>query len=399
MTLDVAAVQQELRSERLDGWLLYDFHGSNPIAASVAGLVGGPHMTTRRWYYLIPANGRPLGLVHAIERHNLDSLPGEKIVYAGRQQLDEGLTRLLRGMTRIAMEYSPECAIPYLSRVDAGTAEAVRGRGVEILSSGDLVQKFEAAWTSVQLTSHRLASESLYRIKDRAFETAAAALRNGGADRNGTALTEYSLQQQMVQWFAEEGLVSDSAPVVAIGGNAGNPHYLPSHISSRAIVADEILLLDLWGKRNEPGAVFADITWVGVTSSRVPPEPAQAFRAAAGARDAAVALVDEAARNGRDLRGWEVDRAARAVLVEAGYGDHILHRTGHSLGENVHGNGVHLDDYETHDDRRVLPGTGFTVEPGLYFATFGIRTEINVYRAEREALVTGPAQTEIVTLM
>jgi len=393
MTLDVAAVQQVLRSERLDGWLLYDFHGSNPIAAHLAGLTGGPHMTTRRWYYLIPASGPPLGLVHAIESHNLDGLPGEKIVYAGRDQLEGGLTRLLTGMRRVAMEYSPLCAIPYLSRVDAGTAEAIRSRGIEIVSSGDLVQRFEASWTPAQLTSHRLASEALYRIKDRAFAAAAAALGSG------TPLTEYGLQQQMVQWFADEGLISDSAPVVAVGGHAGDPHYLPGPTSSRAITADEILLLDLWGKRDEPGAVFADITWVGITSSRVPAEPSRAFRAAAAARDAAVALVEEAARSGRDLRGWEVDRAARTVLVDAGYGNHILHRTGHSLGENVHGNGVHLDDYETHDDRRILAGTGFTVEPGLYFENFGVRTEINVYRGEREALVTGPAQTEIVTLV
>jgi Xaa-Pro aminopeptidase len=203
----------------------------------------------------------------------------------------------------------------------------------------------------------------------------------------------------MVQWFADEGLVSDSAPVVAIGGNAGNPHYLPGATGSRAIVADEVLLLDLWGKLDHPGAVFADITWVGMTGRQVPDAVARAFEAVADARDAAVRTVEDAAAEGRELRGWEVDRAARTVLVEAGYAEHVLHRTGHSLGENVHGNGVHLDDYETHDERRILPGTGFTVEPGVYFETFGIRSEINVFRAEHEALVTGPRQTEIVTLL
>lgn len=393
MALDVAAVQRALRADGLDGWLLYDFHGSNPIAAGLAGLTGGAHMTTRRWYYLIPASGEPRGLVHAIERHNLDALQGAKTVYAGRDQLESGLTELLAGMKRIAMEYSPKCAIPYLSRLDAGTAEAIRARGVEILSSGDLVQQFEAAWTPAQLASHRAASELLYRIKDRAFEAAAAAVRDG------TALSEYDLQQQMVGWFGEAGLVSDSAPVVAIGANAGNPHYLPTATESRPIVGGEVLLLDLWGKRTERGAVFADITWVAATGQSVPAEAASAFRAIADARDAAVALVEEAARQGRDLRGWEVDRAARTVLQQAGYGDHILHRTGHSLGESVHGNGVHLDDYETHDDRRVLPGTGFTIEPGLYFETFGVRTEINMFRDAREARVTGPRQTEIVKLL
>jgi Xaa-Pro aminopeptidase len=393
MALDIAAIQASLRGDQLDAWLLYDFHGSNPIAVQLAGLGGGGHMTTRRWYYLIPAQGQPVGLVHAIERHNLDHLPGEKIVYAGREQLDAGLTRLLSGLSRVAMEYSPLCAIPYLSRLDAGTAEAVRARGVEIVSSGDLVQRFEAAWSPAQLESHRTASEALYRIKDRAFETAATALAKGAG------LTEYDLQQQMVAWFDEEGLVSDSAPVVAVGPNAGDPHYLPGAVASRPIVRDDILLLDLWGKLPTPGAVFADITWVGATSGRAPAEAAGAFQLIATARDAAVQLVQDAAVSGRELRGWEADRAARTVLEQAGYSAHVLHRTGHSLGESVHGNGVHLDDYETHDDRRILPGTGFTVEPGLYFDTFGVRTEINVYRAAHEALVTGPRQTAIVTLL
>jgi Xaa-Pro aminopeptidase len=392
MALDIAAVQRALRSARLDGWLLYDFHGSNPIASRLAGLAGGPHMTTRRWYYLIPTEGQPRKLVHAIESHNLDALPGEKTVYAGREQLDAGLTRLLAGVTRVAMEYSAECAIPYLSRLDAGTAEAIRKRGVEVFSSGDLVQEFEAAWTPAQLASHRAASEALYRIKDRAFAAAAEALRNGGR------LTEYALQQQMVAWFEEEGLVSDSAPVVAIGANAGNPHYLPTAARSKPIVADEVLLLDLWGKQAAPGAVFADITWVGATGRAVPEPAARAFRAIAEARDAAVALVEDAAHTARDLRGWEVDRVARTVLERAGFGDRILHRTGHSLGESVHGNGVHLDDYETHDDRRLLPGAGFTIEPGLYFETFGVRTEINMFRGEHDAVVTGPRQMEIMTL-
>jgi Xaa-Pro aminopeptidase len=392
MGLDIAAIQRALRADGLDGWLLYDFHGSNPIAARLAGLDGGGHMTTRRWYYLIPATGTPRGLVHAIERGTLDHLPGDTIVYAGRAQLEEGLARLLEGTTRVAMEYSPQCAIPYLSRVDAGTAEAVRARGVEIVSSGDLVQQFEATWNADQLASHVAASEALYRIKDRAFEAAAEALHRGAP------LTEYMLQQQMAGDFQHERLVSDSPPVVAAGPNAGSPHYLPTGERCRPIVPDEVLLLDLWGKLDQPGAVFADITWVACTSARVPAEVSGAFGAAADARDAAVSLVERAARTGGDLRGWEVDREARRVLDERGYGAHILHRTGHSLGESVHGHGVHLDDFETHDDRRLLPGTGFTIEPGLYFDTFGVRTEINVFRDERDARVTGPRQMDVVTL-
>jgi Xaa-Pro aminopeptidase len=387
--LDVAAVQAVLRADGLDGWLLYDFHGSNPIASELAGLNRGGHMTTRRWYYLIPATGAPRGLVHAIERHNLDALPGAKTVYAGREALEAGLTALLAGLDTVAMEYSPACAIPYLSRVDAGTVESVRARGVRIVSSGDLVQRFAATWTPDQLASHRRASAALYRIKDRAFEAAARALRDH------RRLTEYELQQAMVGWFVEEGLVSDSAPVVAVGAHAGNPHYLPTAEDAAVIGADQVLLLDLWGKVSAPGAVFADITWVGVTGT-VAPRVAEAFAAAARARDRAVELVVSAAERGEDLRGWQVDRAARGVLVEAGFGAHVLHRTGHSLGENVHGNGVHLDDYETHDDRRLLPGAGFTIEPGLYFEDFGVRTEINMYRGDRTAEVTGERQMQLV---
>jgi len=392
MTLDIAAVQKSLQAERLDGWLLYDFHGSNPIAQRLADLASGGHMTTRRWYLLIPATGQPRALVHAIERHNLDQLPGSKIVYSRREELEEGLTRLLTGMTRVAMEYSPDGAIPYVSRVDAGTFEAVRRRGLEVVSSGDLVQQFEATWTAEQLATHRRASDALYRIKDRAFEAAAAALAGQ------PSLSEFELQQQMVRWFDEEGLISDSPPVVAVGSHAGDPHYLPTSARSRQIVADEVLLLDLWGKEATAAAVFADITWVGVTSTQVPGEVVAAFQAVADARDTAVRIVSDAARDGGDLRGWQVDRAARAVLERAGFSANILHRTGHSLGENVHGNGTHLDDFETHDDRRILANTGFTVEPGLYFDHFGVRTEINVFRTHNDAVVTGPRQTTVVTL-
>ena len=390
--LDIPAIQRALAADRLDGWLLYDFHGSNPIAQQLTSLNNGRHMTTRRWYYLIPATGEPRALVHSIEQHNLDHLPGTRIQYAGRQQLDAGLTALLGQAKRVAMEYSPDCAIPYVSRVDAGTVEAIRKRGVEIVSSGDLVQEFEATWSAAQLALHREAAAALYRIKDRAFEKASEALIAGRRQ------TEYDLQQLMVQWFREEGLVSDAPPVVAIGANAGNPHYLPTSEHNRDIVGDEVLLLDLWGKKAQPGAVFADITWVGATARQVPVEAAAAFQAIVRARDTAVDLVQRRAAGGEDLRGWQVDRAAQQVLEDSGYGQFVLHRTGHSLGENVHGNGTHLDDYETHDERRILPGNGFTVEPGLYFDSFGVRTEINVFRGERTALVTGLRQMELMKL-
>jgi Xaa-Pro dipeptidase len=264
---------------------------------------------------------------------------------------------------------------------------------VDVVSSGDLIQRFSTVWDEEALATHRQASEKLYRIKDRAFEAAARGLRDN------VATTEFDLQQLMAGWFREEGLVSTDEPNVSVGANAGNPHYLPTSTASRAIRRDDILLLDLWGKLERPGAVFADITWMGYTGRTVPDRFANAFAAIRDARDAAIELVQQAMRNGRDLRGWEVDRAASTILKDAGYADQILHRTGHSLGESVHGNGVNMDDFETHDDRRLLPGTGFTIEPGVYFDDFGVRTEINMTVSARDAAVTGPLQTEILALV
>jgi Xaa-Pro dipeptidase len=392
--LDISAVQAALTADGLDGWLLYDFHGLNPIAAEIAGVSRrGGHLATRRWYYLIPASGEPRGLVHSIERDALDHVPGLKSRYAGRDELEAGLRGLLQGVRRVAMEYSPLGAIPYIARVDAGTVELVRQMGVEVVSSGDLVQRFATIWDEAAMGTHRRASEALYRIKDLAFDTITRRLKSG------TPTTEYDIQQLMTGWFRDEGLVSDSPPIVAAQEHAGNPHYMPEASGSRAIRPDEIVLLDLWGKLDRDQAVFADITWVGYTGARVPDRYKQVFGTVAAARDAAVALVKQATADGRDLRGWEVDRAASSVLRGAGHGAHVLHRTGHSLGESVHGNGVNMDDYETHDDRRLLAGAGFTIEPGLYFDDFGVRSEINMTIRGREASVTGPVQSKIVALV
>ena len=398
-TVDVAAVQAALCAEgigtpaSIDGWLLYDFHGQNPIANDITG-VGrqGGHLATRRWYYLIPASGEPRKLVHAIEPDSLAHLPGTTDRYAGRDQLEAGLKRLLHGLRRVAMEYSPRCAIPYVSRVDAGTIELVQQSGVDVVSSGDLIQRFACVWNDAAIATHRDASARLYRVKDRALELVARRVHDH------IATTEYDIQQAMAGFFRDEGLISDSVPVVAAEANAGNPHYLPTATVTRAINRDELVLLDLWGKLDRPGAVFADITWMGFTGPRVPERYARAFSAVAAARDAAIALVERAAAAGQELRGWQVDRAASSVLRSAGYGDQILHRTGHSLGETVHGNGVNMDDYETHDDRRLLVGTGFTIEPGVYFSDFGIRSEINMIVGPRDASVTGPVQTAIQAL-
>lgn len=391
MAFDLSAIQQALGEEGLDGWLLYDFHGSNPIARRVAGLGGGAKLTTRRWYYLVPASGQPRALVHGIERDSLAHLPGERHIYAGRNELEAGLADLTRGMGRIAMEYSPSCAIPYLSRVDAGTVERIRSLGAEVVSSGDLVQRFEAVWDEAALATHRTASGHLYAIKDRAFEL----IRDRVA---GGALTEYEVQQTMADWFRDAGLVTDCPPVVAAQESSGNPHYLPTEAAHRPVRPGQIVLLDLWGKVDRPGAVYADITWIGFTGPAVPAAAAAVFGTAREARDAAVELVADRVRAGRPISGWEVDRAARDVIGAAGYGDRFMHRTGHSLGEEVHGNGVHMDDYETHDERRLIAGTGFTIEPGIYLDDFGVRTEINVYAGTDGIAVTGPRQAAIVPL-
>ena len=392
MSLDIVAVGRALCDDGLDGWLLYDFHGSNPIARRVAGLDTGTKLTTRRWYYLLRANGDPRGLVHEIEHDRLDHLPGDKIRYAHRDEFDVGLRKLLDGCMKVAMEFSPRCSIPYVSRVDAGTVDAIRALGVEVRSSGDLVQRFESGWDATALASHNAASRALYAIKDRAFDLVTQRMRDG------EPITEFEVQDAIAKWFEQEGLTSDSRAVVAAQENTGDPHYLPTRDRHRTIGPNEVLLLDLWGKLTKPRAVYADITWMGFTGVNVPTRYADVFAVIRKGRDAAVSLVQRAVSNGLELCGWEVDRAARNLVAAAGFGDRFVHRTGHSLGEEVHGNGVHLDDFETHDERRLLPGTGVTIEPGAYFEDFGLRTEINLHVGSAVATVTGPVQTEIRTL-
>jgi Xaa-Pro aminopeptidase len=389
MSLNIAAIQQTLAAEQIDGWLLYDFHGSNPIAVGLVG-VEGVH-TTRRWFYLIPASGTPVKLVHAIEPNVLDRTPGDTRLYAGRRALEQGLADMLRGAKVVAMEYSAECAIPYISRVDAGTVELVRRIGMRVVSSGDLVGRFEAAWNAEAVASHQAASEKLYAIKDRAFEFI------GGRLAAGQGVDEIEVQARMLAWFRESGLVSDAPPIVAFQEHSGNPHYSPTPETSRRVGPNEVVLLDLWGKLDRPGAVYADITWTGF-SGDAPSEVVRVFETVIRARDAALAAVQTGISAGRHVEGWEVDRAARDLIGAAGFGDRFIHRTGHSLGQQVHGNGVHMDDYETHDNRRLLPGTGFTIEPGIYTPAFGIRSEINVVVGVGSAAPTGPCQSRLVRI-
>ncbi len=390
MPLDIPRIQAALGAEKLDGWLLYDFRGTNAIAEGLVGLAG--QHVTRRWYYFIPANGSPRKLNHAIESHKLDALPGDKTIYAGRGPLVDGLKQILGGAKTIAMEYSANCDIPYISRVDAGTIELIRSMGITVVSSGDLVGQFEAAWNDADIATHTKASEALYRIKDRTFAFVQAKMQAG------ISIHEFLVQQEMVKFFAEEGLIADNAPIVAAQENAGDPHYGPSKDVSRAIKPNEILLLDLWGKLPAPGAVYADITWTGFTGDTIPEKFSKAFATIVAGRDAASNKVQSGVAAGRDVHGYEVDRVCRDVIADAGYGDYFVHRTGHSLGIEVHGNGVHMDDYETRDDRKLLTGTGFTIEPGIYTKEFGVRTEINMVVGAKSATVTGPCQSELVRM-
>jgi Xaa-Pro aminopeptidase len=388
----IAEIQAALQEEGLDGWLFFDHHKRDPIAYRV--LRFEPAQTvTRRWYYLVPAEGEPRGLVHRIEAGVLDPLPGEKTRYAGWQQQRERLAELLAGCRRVAMQYSPRCAVPYVANVDAGTVELVRDCGIEVATSANLVQYFEARWSAEQYASHKEAQQKVDAIRREAFERVSATLRDGART------TEYEIQQFILSRFAGEGLVTDHGPIVAVNANAANPHYEPSSGRSNEIFRGDLLLIDLWAKCARPGAVYYDITWTGYCGGIPPESMLNVFAAVAGARDAAVATVQRAAAEGRELAGFEVDDAARGFLRERGLAEHFFHRTGHSIGEEVHGNGANMDNYETHDERKVIPDTCFSIEPGVYLPEFGIRSEVNVFRSAYAAEVTGEVQTELLRLM
>jgi Xaa-Pro aminopeptidase len=389
---DIRAIQAQLRASKIDGWLFYDHHHRDPIATRILGLSGNG-MATRRWFYFIPSRGEPRKLVHRIEAGALDSLAGRRSVYSSWEELQGGLRKLLSGSRKIAMQYSPENNIPYIGLVDAGTVEFVRKLKKSVVTSADLVQIFEAAWTPEQLESHLEAGKIIDRVMSTAFETAAASVRDGDP------LTEYELQQWILDKFRANGLTTDEPPVAAVQPNNGNPHYEPQQGASRPIRAGDLLLLDVWGKFARPGSVYYDITWVGYLGERVPDAYAKIFRIVREARDAAVEFVKESLRRGRTIHGWEVDRVARETIRKAGYAKNFVHRTGHSIGQDVHGNGANMDGLETRDDRKIVPHTCFSIEPGIYLPEFGMRSEVNVYVGERDARVTGAIQEEILALL
>jgi Xaa-Pro dipeptidase len=389
---DIQAIQRELRASHLDGWLFYDHHRRDPIAGRILELPPDG-LATRRWYYFIPARGTPRKLVHRIEAGMLDSLPGRKHAYSSWEEQHSLLSRLMTGAKIIAMQYSPQNNIPYIGLVDAGTVELVRKLGKKVVSSGDLVQRFEASWSPDQLESHLAAGKLVDRITRDAFA------RAGSFVREGKALTEYDLQQWMRQQFEAACLHADDGPVVAVPPNNGNPHYEPKREGSKPIRAGDLLLLDVWAKLKRPASVFYDITWVGYLGDSVPEKYAKIFAILKDARDSAVNFVKESVAAGKEIHGWQVDRAAREVIRKARYGKYFVHRTGHSIGQEVHGNGANMDGLETRDDRRIVPSTCFSVEPGIYLPEFGMRTEVNVYVGEHEARTTGAVQERIIPIL
>jgi Xaa-Pro dipeptidase len=391
MSFDIHAMQSDLRAAHVDGWLFYDFRGRDPIAHRILKLPES--MRTRRWFYFVPAKGVPRKLVHKIESQALSDVTGETFYYASLEELAKGLHKILGRAKTVAMQYSPKNAIPYVSMVDAGTIEAVRSAGVKVVSSADLVQKYEACWTDAQLRSHENAGKAIDRIVRGAFEHAANCVRQKAP------LTEYDLKQWILTEFASADLHSEEGPDVAVNANASDPHYGPTPESAKPIREGDLLLLDVWGKEKTPGSVYYDITWVSYLGAKVPEKYAKVFRAVKNARDKAVDLIRSSIASGKPLQGWQVDNAARGVIQKAGYGKYFFHRTGHSLGEAVHGNGVNMDGLETHDVRRLIPHTCNSIEPGIYLPEFGIRSEVNVYVDEHEARVTGAIQNEILALL
>lgn len=391
---DLTAIQAALLEAKIDGWLFYDFRSSNVLARRILG-IRDDAVTTRRFYYCVPDRGEPRKLVHRIESGTLDHLPGEKHVYSRWQELDGGLKSLLNGTKRVAMEYSPNNAIPYISRVDAGTVEAVRGLGVEVVSSGDLVQTFEAAWSDQQWRMHLAAAEHTTAAYDHAWALIKKRIVADGS------VHEFTVQEAILDFFRSTGLVTDHPPIVAVGPHSGDPHYEPRPGDDGLIRRDSFVLIDLWGKLDHPDAVYSDLTRVGFVGESVPARYEEIFQIVARARDAAIDRVKKAFANAETLCGWQVDDAAREVIAAAGYGPQFVHRTGHSIGRETHGNGANMDNLETHDERRVLPRTCFSIEPGIYLPDFGVRSEINVFidAALAVHVTGGPLQTSVLPIL
>ena len=388
---NLPAIQTALREFHFDAWLLCDFRGSNLLARRILDLADKP-VTSRRFFYLIPARGEPHKLVHRIETGVLDHLPGAKTVYLRWQELESGLAAMVKSHQQLAMEYSPRYGNPYVSRAEAGLVELVRSSGANVASSGDLIQLFEAAWDDDQWRMHQEAAVHTDSAYDRVWKFIAAAVRAG------KALTERQVQEEILRHFKEHGLFADHPPIVAAGPHSGDPHY---ETGDAPIREGDFVLVDLWAKLDQPRAVYSDLTRVGFVGKSVPQKYTDIFRIVAAARDAAIARVKSAFTAGEPLQGYQVDDAAREVIIKAGYGDAFVHRTGHSIGQETHGNGANMDNLETHEERSVLRRTCFSVEPGIYLPEFGVRSEVNVFVDGRgQVHVTGgDLQREVVAIL
>jgi Xaa-Pro dipeptidase len=391
---DLDAIQAALREYGLGGWVLYDFRGTNVPARRVLDLEGRP-AGSRRFLYVIPASGPPRKLVHRIEPGALDHLPGDRRVYTRWQDWEAGVAALVAGLTPVAMEYAPRGGNPYVGRVDAGTVELVRDVGSgAVVSSGDLIQRFEATWDDDQWRMHREAEVHTRSAYARAWGLIAERTSEGGT------VGESEVQAAILAHFKEKGLTTYSPPIVAVGPHSGDPHYEPGRDPDTPIGPGDFVLIDLWAKLDRPRAVYSDLTRVGYVGSTVPARFEEIFQIVARARDAAIALVRASTGANETLRGWQVDRAARRVIEEAGYGDAFVHRTGHSIGQETHGNGANMDDLETHDERRVLRRTCFSIEPGIYLDDFGVRSEVNVFiDGSGEVHVTGGLQAHVIPIL
>jgi len=391
MSADIPGIQSDLQTAKLHGWLFYDFRGRDPIAQNILQLPAG--MRTRRWFYFVPAKGTPKKLVHKIESESLAALPGETLYYAGQDELRNNVKKILGRAKNVAMQYSPKNAIPYVAMVDAGTIELVRSCGVKVVSSADLVQKYEACWSAEQLESHQFAGAAIDRIVREAFQFAAKCVREK------RTLTEFDLKNWILKEFEAAGIWTEEGPDIAVNAHASDPHYGPTAESASPIREGDLLLLDVWGKKKTPGSVYYDVTWMGYLGAKVPEKYAKVFGAVREARDKAVELIRKNIQAGKPLQGWQVDKAARSAIEKAGYGKYFFHRTGHSIGEKVHGNGANMDGLETQDVRHLIPRTCNSIEPGIYLPEFGIRSEVNMYIDEHEARVTGAIQKEILPLL
>lgn len=390
------AMQAAIREAGHDGWLFYDHHHRDPIAGRILGLDPKAHIT-RRWYYFVPATGEPRRLVHRIEQGRLDALPGAKAVYSSWQELSAGIEAMLAGAETVAMQYSPNNAIMYVSMVDAGTVEFLRGLGKRIVSSADLVSQFEAVLSAEQMATHTVAQRAIDAILVEGWREIGRRLRPG-AGRTGGVYTEFDHMQWLSEAMRREGLVWSDGPNVSVNANSSDSHYEPTAERSAPIGEGDFILVDIWARIDRPASVFYDITWTGVVG-RAPTEREQlVFATVVQARDAAIRAVESAFAEGRAIRGYEADDAARGVIREAGFGEFFTHRTGHNIGQELHGAGAHLDNLETHDERLLLPHTCFSVEPGVYLPEFGVRSEIDMMTAPGRAWVAGAVQRELVRI-